>query len=185
MNSMPANPKQIHGAASLPLSLAPDSAVAYMALGLYEGWLKYGNVNFRAAPVEAMTYVHALKRHVSKWTEGEECDPVTGVPHLANALSCLAIIVDAKTHGSLIDNRPLSNAGYSALIGELTQKMRHLEQLHADKNPTHYYVDGPRKLKPEAVPAITTVVPREARPFDPASLGIAWAEPANPGWDVT
>lgn len=44
-------------------------------------------------------------------------------PHLAHALACLGIIVDAKESGNLIDDRPLPGPA-SRLIAELEQKKK-------------------------------------------------------------
>lgn len=102
----PTNPKDRAATARLDLSLVPDSAVAYMALALTEGDLKYGGYNWRTAGVKASVYIAALRRHVAKWVNGEECDPTTKVPHLANALACLAVIVDGLEQGNIEDDRP-------------------------------------------------------------------------------
>jgi len=102
----PTNPKDAAATTRLDLSLFPDSAVAYGALGFVEGDCKYGGYNWRSAGVQASVYVAALRRHVAKWYNGEDCDPKTRVPHLANALACIAILIDATEHGNLNDDRP-------------------------------------------------------------------------------
>jgi hypothetical protein len=40
------------------------------------------------------------------WFNGEECAQDSGVHHLAHAMACLAILLDAKTCGKLNDDRP-------------------------------------------------------------------------------
>jgi hypothetical protein len=140
ISESPANPKQFYGDKKLPLYLVPFSFVAHTCIALYEGMRKYGLVNWRAAPVEAMTYVSALERHVKKWTNGERCDPETKVHHLANAAACCCILLDAEAHGSLIDNRPLPNAGMGDLISELETTLAHLKVIFADRNPKHYTI---------------------------------------------
>jgi hypothetical protein len=108
LDSKPSNPKDIIGSNKLPLSVVPTSTKAYLALGHSEGHIKYGFVNFREAGVRTRIYIDALNRHIDRWMEGEEDDPETGVPHLANAITCLSIIIDAKECGKLIDDRPRS-----------------------------------------------------------------------------
>lgn len=138
--SEPPNPKQHYGDKKLPLSLVPLSFVANVCIALYEGMGKYGLVNWRAAKVEAMTYVSALERHMKKWVNGERCDPETHVHHLASAAACLCILLDAEVNGSLIDNRPMACVGTDQMIAELEATLAHLKTLYAARNPKHYYL---------------------------------------------
>lgn len=100
------NPKDVAATTRLDLSLFPDSAIAYGALAFVEGDLKYGGYNWRVAGVMSSVYVAAAKRHLAKWFNGEEDDPKTRVPHLANALACIAVLIDAIETGNLNDDRP-------------------------------------------------------------------------------
>lgn len=134
-----ANPKDAAGRAKLPLHLWPATATAMGCMGLLEGELKYGRLNWRATPVYASVYVSALKRHVEAWFEGEDLASDSGNPHLANALACLAILVDAKAHGTLIDDRQFApSAGYANLVAQLTQQTDQLKRLYGSKQPKHY-----------------------------------------------
>lgn len=143
MNEKPTNPKDIIGSGKLPLSLWPTTATAMGCIGLTEGAFKYGRQNWRASGVRASIYVDACKRHLDAWFEGEECAPDSGVPHLANALACLAIIVDAQAAGMLTDDRAFNGGGYRKLVEELTPHVDRLRQLHAEKSPRHYSIaDG-------------------------------------------
>jgi len=138
--SEPANPKQHYGDKKLPLGLVPFSFIANTCVALYEGLRKYGLVNWRAAKVEAMTYVSAQERHVHKWVNGERCDPVTKVPHLASAAACLCILIDAELNGSLIDNRPRKCENVDTMVADLENVLDNLKVLFADKDPKHYYM---------------------------------------------
>jgi len=89
--------------------------------------------------VRASIYADACKRHIDAWFEGEEVDPDDGVPHLAAALCCLAIIVDARAAGKLNDDRMIEG-GYRKLVTELTPHVARLKALHAAKNPRHYTI---------------------------------------------
>lgn len=100
------NPKDAAATDRLDLSLFPDTAAAYGALAFTEGHLKYGGYNWRDAGVAASVYVAALRRHMAKWWAGENVDPDTGVPHLANAIGCLAVLIDAVECNMLSDDRP-------------------------------------------------------------------------------
>lgn len=102
-----ANPKKRYGDAKPPLGLFPSVATVYAAKVLQHGAEKYGAYNWRKDAVEAETYYHAVLRHINAWWDGETLDPESGLPHIAHALSGLAILLDADSIGMLIDNRPL------------------------------------------------------------------------------
>lgn len=132
----PTNPKDIVGSDKLPLHLWPATATAMGCLGMLEGALKYGRNNFRVLGVKSSIYVSACKRHLDAWFEGEDFTP-EGLPHLANALACLAIIVDAQAAGTLIDDRQYPG-GYAELKEQLTPLVANLRKEFADKDPVHY-----------------------------------------------
>lgn len=133
----PSNPKEAIGDTKLNLSLVPDTAHMYLASAFTEGALKYGSYNWRAAGVRASTYVAACRRHLSKWWNGEEIDPKTQVHHLANAMACLAIILDAKLVGKLNDDRP-PVANINGLIESLEGTVAHLKEMSKGLTPHHY-----------------------------------------------
>lgn len=135
----PSNPKDLIGSSKLPLSLWPETATALGCLGLLDGCLKYGRANYRAIGVRASIYVDALRRHVARWYEGEEHDPDSGLPHLAHALACLAILVDAQAAGKLNDDRMVAG-GFPELLQSLTPHVARLKALHKDKSPHHYTI---------------------------------------------
>lgn len=134
------NPKDAIGSTKLPLHLFPTTAIALGSLAFLEGALKYGRLNWRKAGVRATVYVDACKRHLDAWLEGEELAPDTKTPHLANALACIAIIIDARAAGKLVDDRNYGGAGYRALVDELTPHVAYLQALFADKHPRHYTI---------------------------------------------
>lgn len=139
-----ANPKDVIGSSKLPLHLVPASTMSYIALGHLEGDLKYGKVNWREAGIRATIYIDACLRHIMKFKEGEWADSETRVPHLASALCCLSILVDAYHADKLIDDRPKS-IDAAKLITELEEIVRHLKGLHGDKKPVDYFIDGPKQ----------------------------------------
>src|SRR6187402_3017055 len=77
------NPKDQMGRAKAPLHLWPASATLLGAMGLYEGYLKYGRANWRASDVAASVYVAAAKRHLEDWFE------MGDLIHLGNALATI------------------------------------------------------------------------------------------------
>ena len=133
----PSNPKDIVGSDKLPLHLWPTTATALGCLGLLDGALKYGRSNFRAVGVRSSIYYDATRRHLDAWFEGEGFDPDSGLPHLAHALACIAILVEAITKGNLNDDRMIET-NYRALVTELTAHVPRLKKKHAGKNPKHY-----------------------------------------------
>jgi hypothetical protein len=123
----PTNPKDKIAISKLDMSLFPTTAVAYGALAMTEGDLKYGGYNYRPGGVLSSVYVAALERHIAKWFNGEEEDPETGVPHLANALACVAILIDSKECGVLKDDRP-PKVDMAGLLKRFQEKVKKLQE---------------------------------------------------------
>lgn len=132
------NPKDMVGSTKLPLHLWPTTATAMGSVALLNGALKYGRSNWRKVGVRASIYVDACQRHLAAWFEGSECDE-EGVPHLASALACLAILVDCDAAGKLRDDRQVAG-GHPELIAKLTSHVARLKELHDGKNPKHYTI---------------------------------------------
>ncbi len=133
------NPKRQFGMKSIPLNLWSPLASAYGALGLYNGSLKYGRGNYKATKVEASIYIAAAMRHMAAWAEGEENDPSDDVPNLAGVLANIAIILDARAAGTLIDDRQLPG-GYLKERAALEKVVTSLQKLHEGKSPRHYSI---------------------------------------------
>lgn len=135
------NPKDMVGSNKLPMHLWPTTATAMGCLAMLNGAEQYGRGNFRAIGVRASVYQSAAKRYLDAWFEGEENDPKDGVPHLAAALACIAIIVDARVQGKLIDDRMYGDPEkFRAFIDEITPHVRRLKEFHKNKNPKHWTI---------------------------------------------
>lgn len=106
MTSKPSNPKNAYGVAKVPSSTVPAGVSGLLGLALLEGALKYGRHNYRVAGASAAVYYDACKRHLDAYWEGQDIDPDSGLPHLAKAMACCAIILDAEMCGMLTDDRP-------------------------------------------------------------------------------
>jgi len=137
------NPKRQFGMSSIPLNLWSPLASAYGAVSLYNGSLKYGRGNYRATPVEASIYIAAALRHLMAWAEGEEFDPADGCPNLGGVLANIAILLDARAVGTLIDDRQLPS-GYLKEREALKEIVRKLQEVHAGKDPRHYTIADKR-----------------------------------------
>lgn len=104
------NPKTAVGVTKVPLHLVPPSASHHLALAFKDGAAKYGPYNWRDHTVSASVYVAAAKRHIDAWWDGEDLSADAKVEHLAHAMACMAIILDAASVGKLNDDRPAPGA---------------------------------------------------------------------------
>lgn len=150
----PRNPKDLIGRTKPPLALFPVSAILQGAMALFAGKTKYGRTNWRATPVYASIYFDAFIRHGYKWWEGEETDPEDGTPHLGNCLACLAIIIDAKVCGTLIDDRQFNGTKVVAGLNDWNHLIPKLEAQYADRKPKHYTI-GDHVLVTQEKPAMS------------------------------
>lgn len=142
MQDKETNPKDAIATNKLPLHLVSPIVKAYQAIAHFLGNVKYGAWNFRAAGARASVYRSAVDRHLDAWWEGEEIDPTDGTPHLANALCCINILIEAKESGRLVDDRPPSRPEVLARIrAEFEALMPLIRARYADKNPRHYTID--------------------------------------------
>ncbi len=158
-NTKLSNPKDEIGSDKLPTHLVPSTIQSYAALAFLEGALKYGSHNWRAAGVRASIYKSALDRHVSKWWNGEDVDPKTGVPHLASALACIGIILDARELGKFTDDRPPSSPELVRMIDGADVHVKHLKAMFEKHTPRHWSIAddpeirGPYQMKAEEIVA--------------------------------
>lgn len=145
-DTKPSNPKAAIGETKIDMGLMPDTAVLYGALAFTEGATKYGRYNWRVAGVRASTYRSALQRHLVKWWNGEWADPITGVPHLANAIACLSILIDAHESDMLNDDRPPS-MNIAKTVDSMTPRIAHLKELLKEHNPTQFNITHTRRTR--------------------------------------
>lgn len=144
--SKPSNPKDAIATDKLALHLVSPIVKAYQAISHYLGNVKYGAWNFRAAGARASVYKSALDRHLDAWWEGEENDPTDGTPHLANAMACIGILIDAKHAGKLIDDRPPSNhKGLAQVRAQFEELMPKIRDRYAHLEPRHYTIEDTEK----------------------------------------
>jgi len=136
----PSNPKDLVGIKKLPLQLIPATALAQVALAHYDGLTKYGAWNWRNHGVRASIYLDAAERHIKAWQEGETLATDSQVHHLAHAICCFNIILDAEIAGKLMDDRPPSNPGYQTLIDTLTNTLAHLQAKNRQATPRHFTI---------------------------------------------
>lgn len=115
------NPKDIAGTKKPPLRLLPTVALIYLARVMNLGATKYGAWNWRDAAVRATIYDEAALRHIFALLDGQDLDEESGLPHEAHIMACMAIKLDAKACGKLIDDRNKSG-NVATVLKQLTEK---------------------------------------------------------------
>lgn len=115
------NPKDLVGIKKVRLGLVPPSSIAYQALAMQDGAVKYGPYNWRANKVQCTIYLDAALRHLFAYLDGEDLASDSKKPHLGHALACIGIIVDAYETGNLVDDRPAKGAA-SKVLARYEQK---------------------------------------------------------------
>lgn len=114
-----ANPKKIEGDKKVPLHLVPPQAVIWMAMAMKVGGENYGPYNWREDAIDIPTYYSAAMRHWMAVLDGEWIDPLSGQPHLAHAMACAGLVLDAHENDSLLT--PVHTQGNAAeLIRRIT-----------------------------------------------------------------
>lgn len=101
------DPKKQYGDEKPQLHLIPPAGNDEQAKALMLGAKKYGERNWLATQVEMTTYLSAMKRHIDRVLDGEDIDPESGAHHLGHVMASCSIVLDARRHDALIDNRRL------------------------------------------------------------------------------
>lgn len=109
------DPKGEAGKAKAPLALIPPEALRQAAWAHGTGAVKYGPWNWRESKVCASTYVSAMMRHIAEYLDGVDADAESGLSPLAHVIASANILIDAKAHGTLEDDRPPRRPGLSPL----------------------------------------------------------------------
>jgi hypothetical protein len=163
VNSYPDNnPKTAIGVMKVPLHLVPPSAKHYLALALADGARKYGPYNWRDAAISVSVYKAAMERHMDAFWDGEDFAPDSGLHHVAHAMACCALILDAMTIGKLNDDRPTRGASpglqaaYAAkpdaaktvIIDEATARAMIRDQVIPDDDESPTPAEPPRETTP-------------------------------------
>lgn len=142
-STKPSNPKDTLAVSRAPLGLISDVARAEEALAHLEGALKYGRSNYRIVGVKTSVYLDAMERHIAKYRNGEDRDPKTGVHHLGSVRACAGVLFDAMALGILTDDRPPRIEGFSKMIDDMEERIKHLREQFKDYSPQHYTIaDG-------------------------------------------
>jgi len=89
-----------------PLHLLPAATTIHGAMACKDGAIKYGPYNWRDKPIEMMSYIGAIERHIARLKDGENIDNKSGATHLGHIIATAGIIIDAASVDMLIDDRP-------------------------------------------------------------------------------
>ncbi len=100
------NPKDAIGIKKVPFSTVSGAVMAELAIAMAEGAIKYGRHNYRVAGIRASVYYDAALRHLTKWWEGEDNDPDSGLCHVIKAFASLMVLRDAMIVKNWTDDRP-------------------------------------------------------------------------------
>lgn len=118
------NPKTVHGISKPGIEGVPVAPLFMVGEVMRVGIRKYGLTNWRHDPVSASVYYNAAMRHIMSWWDGENNDFESQQSHLAHAVACLLILMDARLSDDLNDDRP--SAGLTATY--LASRARYLEK---------------------------------------------------------
>lgn len=99
------NPKTQFGIAKPDIWAVDPISVYVMGLAMLQGSLKYGLYNWVDDPITTSTYVNAAQRHLDLFKLGQDLASDTNVEHLGHIMACCNILISAKAHNTLIDDR--------------------------------------------------------------------------------
>ncbi len=85
---------------------------------LATGAARYGQRNWRISPINASTYVGALRRHTDEWADGADADKDSGKHPLHHVAATCNVILDAIKHGTLVDDRDFAESRVAPEPGE-------------------------------------------------------------------
>lgn len=100
----------------VPVQYCPPVAIEAIGQVLYNSTAikKREPWNWRERQIDLMGYLGKVQRHIMATIDKkdqDDLDPEIKTHHLDCAMANLAIIRDAMQHGTLVDNRPMSNLG--------------------------------------------------------------------------
>ena len=132
------NPKDAVGISKVPFSTIPSGVIAELGLVMMEGARKYGRHNYRAVGVRTSVYYDAALRHLTRFWEGEDLDPDSGMPHLVHAIACCAVLRDAQMVDKCTDDRPPRlPEGWQVALNE---KARAILDRYSESEPAYTHI---------------------------------------------
>lgn len=102
--------KESTASKKLQLQLVPTALNREVSKALACGAKKHGGAyNWRDESkdrIKFMTYIGAIRRHLDVLLDGEDFDEESDAHHLGNIAATCGILLDARDHGRLEDDRP-------------------------------------------------------------------------------
>jgi hypothetical protein len=137
------NPKDLIGVTKAPLRLVPPVLEILTSVPMAVGAKKYGAFNWRKSAVRHSLYLEAARRHIDAILDGEACDEETTVEHEASVAACMAIIMDARAVGKLINDLCPVRGGASKELKRVAGVIKALGLTYMEADP-RYSKAGPR-----------------------------------------
>lgn len=89
-----------------PLSLVPPVLIREVSWCMEDGAKKRSPYNWRESSVSAMQLLDKILRHTLDTIDGQDLTEDSKLSNLASAAADIAVYLDAKQSGTLVDDRP-------------------------------------------------------------------------------
>jgi hypothetical protein len=129
------NPKDLIGVTKAPLRLVPPILEILTSVPMAVGAKKYGAFNWRKSAVRHSLYLEAARRHIDAILDGEVCDEETKIEHEASVAACMAIIMDARSIGKLVDDLCPVRGGATKELKRVATVVKVLGLSYMDADP--------------------------------------------------
>lgn len=117
------NPKDLLGIRKPPLHLVAPALVLWVSKVFGYSAGKYGPYNWREKKVRLSIYLNAIERHLLAMKDGQETDEESGLPHAAHIGANIAVILDARATGNLLNDLTWKPGPAPWIIKELTDDL--------------------------------------------------------------
>lgn len=87
-----------------PITLISRTAIELEAQVMAFGARKYARHNYKKG-FDYSRLLDAAIRHILAFSDGEDLDQESGLPHLAHARCCLGMLIECQKLGTAIDDR--------------------------------------------------------------------------------
>ena len=125
------NPKDMMGVKKAALRFVPPALMIEASGPMADGAGKYGPFNWRDIPIDNVTYIEAVFRHLFAYLDGQDNAEDSGHSHIGHAIAGLGILADAKAVGSLVDTRYTSGPAADMLRERDRSSVKPLDVEHA------------------------------------------------------
>lgn len=99
-------PNDLSYGVKTPISLVPPIFIKEVAKCMEDGAKKRAPYNWRTSKISAMQTIDKILRHTLAYLDGYDTTDDSGLSNLASAAADIAVLLDARRHGVLVDDRP-------------------------------------------------------------------------------